>query len=280
MSLKRSTILLFIVWFLSNQNLSGQTIRPSSYDQKIVIIPEGQSRTFMLTNRKGLFYYGETGLPNTSHYNGLSYLTYEFLDDYMIEVGDTQLSRSQAEVHLMGDKLVRHFKNCSVEEEISMADSLPVLMIKINTKQQAPITITPLITGSDQPQDFDVDWSSSEKVLFIAQKHHLVRDTEHNYPVWLGICTYPEGEFTTVGIEELSKKHKSTNQQFFYPGKIKMILESEAVILFIIDDNKNDLLRNRNIMLKQLNIEIKKNNSQIEGVRQAQVNFGPTFVLF
>lgn len=274
-SLKRSTILLNMVWLVLNHHLLAQTIRPSSYDQKMIIIPEGQSRTFMFTNRKGLFYYGETGLPNTSHYNGLSYLTHEFLEDYIVEIGGTQLSRSQAEVHLMGDKLIRHFKNCSVEEEISMADSLPILMIKIGSKQRAPMTIVPLISGSNQQQDFNVDWSASDKVLFIARKNHLVRDVENNYPIWLGICTYPEGEYTAFGAEDLVKKSTLAKEQLFYPGKINMFIEAEAIILFIIGDSKNDLIRNRNLMLRQMNIEIKKNNSQIEGVRQAQAGYDP-----
>ncbi len=269
MSLKRGIILLIMFWLSLNENLLAQTIRPSSYDQKVVIVPEGQSRTFMLTNRKGLFYYGETGLPNTSPYNGLSYLTHEFLEDYIIEIGGTQLSRTHAEVHLFGDKLVRNFKNISIAEEISMADSLPTLLIKIRSKQKAPMTIEPLISGSSQKQDFTVDWSSSDKVLFIARKNHLVRHDENNHPIWLGIYTYPEGEFTISGNEMLAEKSKLVKEQSFYPGKINIYLESEAIILFIIGESKNDLLRVRNLMLKELNIEINRQNSQIEGVRQA-----------
>jgi len=279
-SLKQITVLLMMLKLILNHHLVAQTIVPSSYDQKIVIVPEGQSRTFMFTNRKGLFYYGETGLPNTSHYNGLSYLTHEFLEDYIIEIEGTQLSRSQAEVHLMGDKLVRHFKSLSIEEEISMADSLPIVMIKIRARQKTPMAIAPLIAGSNQKQDFNVDWSASDKILCIARKNHLVRDDNNNFPVWLGICTYPEGEYTIVAAEDLAKKSKLLKEQIFYPGKINIYLEAEAIILFIIADTKNDLLKNRNLMLKQLNIEIKRNNSQIEGVRQAQSSFDPAFVLF
>jgi len=277
MSWKRNTILLIAFGFLLNQNLLAQTIRPSSYDPKVVIVPEGQSRTFMLTNRKGLFYYGETGLPNTSHYNGLSYLTHEYLEDYVIEIGEVQVSRSRAEVHLMGDKLIRHFKDLSIEEEISMADSLLTLMIKVRSKQKASLSIAPLISGSSQKQDFIVDWSSSDQVLFIAHKNHLVRNDENNYPNWLGICTYPEGEFSITGIESMEKKSKLLSEKFFCPGKINIYLESEAIVLFIIGDSKNNLLKSRNLMLRELNIEIKRQNSQIEGVRQAHSHFNPVY---
>lgn len=270
MSLKRIAIILIMFWFFLNHSIFAQTIRRSSYDQKIVIVPEGQSRTFMFTNRKGLFYYGETGLPNTSNYNGLSYLTHEFLEDYVIEIGGVQLSRSRAEVHLMGDKLVRYFKNLPIEEEISMADSLPIVMIKIRSKQKASMAIAPLISGSSQKLDFIVDWSSSDKVLFIARKNHLVRNDANNYPIWLGICSYPEGEFTITRSEKLAEKSKLVKEKIFFPGKINIYFESEAIMLFIIGNSKNDLLRSRNLMLRELNIEIKRHNSQIEGVRQVQ----------
>jgi hypothetical protein len=280
MHVKRLTVFLITAWSVLNQNVFAQTIRPSSYDQKIVIVPEGQSRTFMFTNRKGLFYYGETGLPNTSPNNGLSYLTHEFLEDYIIEMGGAQLSRSQAEVHLMGDKLVRHFKNLSIEEEISMPDSLPILLVKICSKQRVPVSIAPLISGSNQKQDFVVDWSASEKVLYIARKQHLERDEDNNYPIWLGICTYPDGEYNTIGLENLAKNSKLAHGKIFYPGRINLYLESEALILFIIGDNKADLLKNRNKLLKELNIEIKQQNTQIEGIRQAQSTSDGTLAIF
>jgi len=224
----------------------------------------------MFTNEKGLFFYGETGLPNTSQYHGLSYLTHEFLEDYVIEVSGILLSRTQAEVHLMGDKLIRYFKNVSVEEEISMADSLPILTIKLRAKQKTPMAITPLITGSNQKQDYVIDWSTSEKVLYIARKHHLARNNDENYPIWLGICTYPEGEYTNTGMDFLTNKSQLVKEEVYYPGKINVYLETEALILFIIGDNKNEILRNRNLMLRNLNIEIKRQKSQIDGVRQAR----------
>ena len=80
---------------LANINFA-QTIQPSSYEKKILIIPEGQSRTFMFTNRLGVFYYGETGAPNSTKLQGLSYLTKKILDDYVIEMNGTELSRTKA----------------------------------------------------------------------------------------------------------------------------------------------------------------------------------------
>jgi len=59
----------------------------------------------------------------------------------------------------------------------------------------------------------------------------------------------------------------------FCPGKINIYAETEALILFVIGNNKNGVLNNRNVMLENLNIEIKKQKSQIEGIRQAQMYY-------
>lgn len=277
--LKQIMLLLILLLFNLNHDIFPQTIYPSSYDKKVVIVPEGQSRSFMFTNKKGLFYYGETGQPNKSQYQGLSYLTYKFLEDYIIEISGITLSRSQAESHILGDKMIRFFKNLSVEEEIAMVDSLPILSIKLRTKQKTPMAIAPLIAGFHQEQDFIVDWSASDKILYIAQKHHLVRNNESNYPVWIGICTYPEGEFTTTELENSKIKSRSLKEKVFYPGKINVYLESEIIILFILGDSKNEVLKSRNNMLRCLNIEIKKQNQQIEGVRQARSFSNYSFAL-
>ncbi len=253
--------------------VGAQPIQPSIYDQNMLIIPEGQSRTFMFTNRKGLFYYGETGLPNTSPLNGLSYLTYKFLEDYIIEIGGTPLSRAQAEAHLMANRLVRHFKHLSLEEEISIADSLLALVIKIRCQQKAPVAITPLISSTNDKQQFQVDWSQADRTLFVSRTK-ATNASDDNYPTWLAVCAYPDGEFSNIEIERFTNQQRLTRQPNFCPGKIHLFVDSELVILFILGNSKNELLKNRNLMLKQLNIEIRRNNRGIEGIRQTQLLLG------
>jgi len=268
MNLQRVIVLLMVLCLSFNQNLFAQTVYPASNDKKMIIIPEGQSRTFMFTNQTGVFYYGETGMLNTSQYQGLSYLTHKFLEDYILELGGIELLRVKAEVHLIGDRIIRYFNDISVEEEVSMADSLPILTIKIRAKHKTPMSISPLISGSDKKQDFVIDWIPADKMLYIARKNHLVRNDENNYPVWLGICTYPEGKYLATGSESLTNKSQLISQNVFYPGKINMYLETETFIFFIIGDSKEQTLENRNRMFKIFNINFTKPKSQIEGIRQ------------
>lgn len=268
----RTAVLLIILDLLISHYIFCQPIQPTNNDKRVVIIPPGQSRTFMFTNQIGLFYYGETGQPNTSQYQGLSYLTHKFLEDYIIEASDVLLSRQEAEVHLMGDRLVRHFNNVAVEEEISVSDSLPILTVKLRSIQKTYLAIAPLISGADEKQNLNINWSNSDKVLYVSRNKKLVHNNHNNFPEWLGIFTYPEGEYSTTGIEHLTKKPESARKNMFCPGKINIYFNSEALVLFVIGNSKNEVLNNRNIMLNTLNIEIQKQNPQIEGIRKAQLN--------
>lgn len=226
----------------------------------------------MFTNQTGLFYCGETSLPNTSQFHGLSYLTHEFLEDYVIEVGGSELDRSRSEVHLFSNKIIRYFKTAPIQEEVTIADSLPALTVKISSNQKAPMAIAPIIAGSSQSQDYVLYWSTSDKILYIAKKHHLVRDDENNYPIWIGVSTFPNGEYTT-GYEYLPNRDAFVEDEVFIPGKLNVYLEGDAYIFFIIDDSKAGVLRKRNRILKKMEIDVEKSNSQIEGVRQARLDF-------
>lgn len=270
--MRRTTVLLIIALSCFWQVALAQKDTPSSQDNKVIIIPENHSRTFMFTNQTGLFYCGETSLPNTSQFHGLSYLTHEFLEDYVIEVGGSELDRSRSEVHLFSNKIIRYFKTAPIQEEVTIADSLPALTVKISSNQKAPMAIAPIIAGSSQSQDYVLYWSTSDKILYIAKKHHLIRDDENNYPIWIGVSTFPNGEYTT-GYEYLPNRDAFVEDEVFIPGKLNVYLEGDAYIFFIIDDSKAGVLRKRNRILKKMEIDVEKSNSQIEGVRQARLDF-------
>ena len=192
--MRRNRGFFIILFVLINQILFAQASDQDVKNEKVKIIPRKQSHSFMFTNSIGLFYYGETGLPNTSSFHGLSFLTHEFLEDYIIEISGTNLKRSQAEVHLYADKLKRFYNNPRLEEEISIADSLPILTVKISAKQKAPLSVTPLISGSRRSQDYIKNWSSTDKILYIQRKIHLVRNNDSKNPIWIGVATYPSAE--------------------------------------------------------------------------------------
>lgn len=267
-ALKNISLFLFFLFILPISSTFSQPKITVVENQKVILVPPESTHSFMLTNPLGLFYCGETGLPNTSAYHGLSFLTHEFLEDYLLEFGATILDRSKAEACLYSDSLTRNYSSLQVQEHISISDSLPVMMVRIASQQRFPLFVTPLFSGSSKPTDYIVTWSATDKILYIARKNHLVRNDQYNYPVWIGISTYPAGNYSESGIEAFAGSLTLLEQDILYPGKINLFLEEKAYIFFIIGDSKNDILNLRNLSYKNLNLEIHKKDQQIEGIRK------------
>ncbi len=251
---------------MCTQPLFGQATKQ---EKNVKIIPQNESQSFMFTNSLGLYYYGETGLANTSPYHGLSFLTRKLIEDYIIEAGGQVLNRSNAEARLYRNKLIRSYTAPEIDEEIALSDSLPVLTVKISSNSRLPISVFPLIFRSNRVQNYTKNWSPSEKILYITHKKQLVQNNKVNYAEWIGISTYPGGEFSEANIGEIIKKNQTVNTKTYLPGKVNLYLEDTVYIFFIIANNKKDILKYREQILKTLNIEMKKKETQIEGIRKA-----------
>ena len=244
-----------------------------SYSQEkitknVVIIPKGQSRSFMLTNSNAAFFFSETGSANISSFQGLNVQTHEFLEDYIIEVNGKALNKGNAEAYLYPNKLIRKYENLELDEEITLLDSLPVLVIKLTSPKKLPLALVPCISGSNRSKNFVTYWTDEDKLLYIAKKNHMVRNEKEDYPVWIGIYTYPQAEFLSSDAD-IRKSYVGFNKsEGFLPGKLNYFLDGTAYIFFIIGDNKSDVLQKRKRVLKKYNIFIEKSSKKIEGVRK------------
>jgi len=262
----RNAMICFICFSLVQ--LSFSLFAQSKQNSNVIIISPQESQSFMFTNSVGLFYYGETGLPNTSIYHGLSFLTHKFMEDYFLEIGETVLNRSLAEVKLCNDSLIRSYPTPQLTEHVSIIDSLPAMIIRINTQHPNHLAFTPILSGSDKVNDYIINWSTTEKILYYARKNHLVRNDRRNYPVWTGVSSYPPGEYSETGIDYLLKMPLILDENIVLPGKINVYLEKQAFILIIVADGKNEVSQIRNQLFRQLDLEILKKNLQIEGIRK------------
>ncbi|MBC8181832.1 hypothetical protein H8E88_12000 [candidate division KSB1 bacterium] len=260
-------ILLAIFIFVFQQSIFSQTVLPKKND--FVIIPPKESQSFMFTNMAGMYYYGETGSRNTSPFHGLSFLTTKIVEDYLIEAGGQVLKRSDAEVHLYKNKLIRHHNSIELIEETTISDSIPVLIIKLSSKQQIPISVFPLIAKSGGSQNYSKTWSPPENTLYISRRKQLVENNTQNNGKWIGISTFPAGNFSNEIIEEINYQNRSTKTKIFLPGKINFYLEGSGYIFFFIADSKKDILNYRKQILKDLNLKINKKEIPIEGIRKA-----------
>ncbi|MBD3287204.1 hypothetical protein GF337_00230 [candidate division KSB1 bacterium] len=248
---------------------AGILLNSFASDQKkknVVIIPKGQSRSFMLTNFNSTFYFAETSSKNTSSFQGFNVQTHEFLEDYVLEVKGRPISRSNAEIYLYPNKLVRKYSDIPLEEEVSLSDSLPVLVVKLTSTEKLPLAVSPQISEDGTSKNFINHWKEDENVLFIAKRSHTARKEEDDYPVWTGIYVYPGASFT--GSNASGSNVRMVNREGFIPGKLTFELDGTAYVFVVVGDDKNDVLEKRKIVLKQFNIFLEKSGKKIEGVRR------------
>jgi len=217
----------------------------------------------------GMYYYGNTSKRNTSPFHGLSFLTSKIVEDYIIKAGEQILTHSDAEVHLYKNKLVRHHNSSELIEETSISDSLPVLILKLNSKQEIPISFYPLVAETNGFKDFSKTWSPLENTLYISHRKQLVQNNQGNNTKWIGITTFPNCTFSEDTIEGKDYQTRSPETKIFLPGQLAFYLEGDGYIFFIIGNNKNDILNYRKQILKDLNLKIDKKEIPIEGIRKA-----------
>ncbi len=234
--------------------------------KNVIIVPKGQSRSFMLTNQNSTFYFAETSGKNTSSFQGFNVQTHEFWEDYALEANDSPLSRENAEIHLYPNKLVRKYSDVPVEEEVTLSDSLPVLVVKLTSTEKLSMAVSPQISDNGNSKNYINQWKEEDHILFIAKRSHTVRNDKDDYPVWTGVYVYPGATFT--GSNYSGSNVRMVASEGFVPGQLAFVLDGTAYIFFIIGDDKNDVLAKRKHVLKQFNIYLEKSGEKIEGVRR------------
>ena len=219
-------------------------------------------------NNYATFFFSETGSNTISSFQGLNVQTHEFLEDYLIEVNGQPLKRETADAYLHPNKLIRKYEDIEITEEITLLDSIPVLVVKINSIKKLPISVIPIISGTGQSKNYVTYWTEEDKLLYIAKKNHMVRKENENYPVWTGVSTFPNAEFLDSDSEIKRAYVGYGEKKSFLPGRLNFILDGTAYIFTIIGDNKEDVLQKRKHVLKRFNIFIEKSNKKIDGVRK------------
>lgn len=234
----------------------------------VIEVPKGESRTFMLTNEIGLYFCGETNQHNTARYQGLSFLTEEFLEDLLIEVGGKPLDRSQAQATLYPDSLKRVYPQFGLTETITLTDSLPALILRLESSKRYLLKFTPLVSGSRRYRDFNISWDEDEKILFISRRNQLVENDGKRTISTIGIFSYPladffDGEFGSAGLQQPTNKFNCVAA-----GELHTMLDGKALLIVILGDTKKEITTMRNKILNKWHIKFEAPKTQIEGIRK------------
>jgi len=266
--LKYYSLLLFLLFSTGLLYLVKVAESQTKFKKKFKEIPKGQNESFILTNSVSTYFFGETGQMNSSDFQGLNVSTIEYLDDYIIEVNGRVLNRRNAEVTLYSDKIVRTYTDYPLTEEVTLMDSLPVLVIKLVSGKKLPITFLPVISGITASRRDVAFWAGEDKFLYIRNRSLRVSQQVTGDEYWSGIFVFPEAEYVKVNpdIKKFYVGHSSG--QGFLPGKLTSFIDNPVYIFVIIGEGKKDIIEKRKTVLNKLKLYNRETNKKIDGVRK------------
>ncbi|MBN1155214.1 hypothetical protein JXB12_09885 [candidate division KSB1 bacterium] len=259
-----SLFMVFVILLIPATLLMGQMEMKQQSQQ----ISQDRNETFILTNDAGMYFLGETGKRNSSNLQGLNVNTIKYLDDYIIEVNGKILQRNQSEATIYSDRIVRRYDDPELTEEITLMDSLPVLMIKLTSTNKCPITFTPVIPGEKASQNQATYWGEEDKLLFLTNRSGMVSNSSLSARLWTGVFIYPESDFINSDSENKRFYVGNTERDRFLPGKLTSFIDNPVYIFVIIGNDRDDILVNRKLTLERLKLFIRDPNKKIEGVRK------------
>ncbi|MCC6397504.1 MAG: hypothetical protein IT282_10840, partial [Bacteroidetes bacterium] len=151
----------------------------------LAIEVQDASRPFVFTNTVDAFYYGETGGPNTTGWQGFNVRGKELLDDYILLVEGKPFPRTGAHKTLVfPDHLERHYP-VGLLEEVWPVDSLPLVGVTLSFPTPAEAGIVPLITDVRSREALTIRLSPGAALF--ARTMELQRPGDPASSLWLGV---------------------------------------------------------------------------------------------
>ena len=239
----RKVFIISLLVGLSSVSIYFDSMAKISSRYAVNLLP-GQNQSFMLTNQFASFYFGQTSGQNLTLAEGLNVETEEFLEDYSIQIDGEFLNRQYARTQLGIDKILRHYYDWNLTEEVCLLPRENIVMIKLKRSIKTTISIYPAIPLKNDSSEFITHWDVKEKTLFVARKNHLMRTREEDYPIWLGITTLPEPLFVP-DENNVRPEQLSSVSPVYLPGRMTFKMDSVAVVLFLVGDYREEMQQAR-----------------------------------
>lgn len=255
-----------------NQSLPAQNLKQSGEKEQP---PKNQE--FMFTNKLACFYAGQSASKNLYFLDGLNVQAHEFLEDYVLKVGEHFLNRQHTSTQILNKKIIRIHSQWHLSEEVKLFPDKNLLMITLKSPRKYMMTLYPEIPVTPNAKDFITHWSIEERTLFVANKRHLIRTPQQNYPVWLGITVLPEPLYVSEDAEQVPD-YLSPMSEVYIPGRFSFQMDSVAVILFSIGNIREDIIRAKKKIDRQYKFLIEKDGFKIDYLwpRYFEQAFSPT----
>ena len=223
----------------------------STPDELKIDLSPKQPHTFVFTNKKAAFWYGETQRANQNSFQGYTILEQRYVQDYTLLLDGKPVSRSSArQITLFPDRLERRFEQFT--EIFHFVDSLNVLLIDVIPKQK----------------------------LRLGAVFHFVKQLENTEWKWNSEQSAYETEFTGFGLDKPSslacavlgnpgkiqpRQYDPGEQIENFRGGVGMEVETADTVRFTAIFARNEPERKRIYRLLE-------NPGQLTALRRERVN--------
>jgi hypothetical protein len=201
----------------------------------------GNNLPFFLHDQLSAFYFGHSGSLNQLQAEGFSVQGIEFLEDYLLKVDDEILDRRYASSEIFAMKLVRHYFDNQMSEEVELIAGENMVLVTLRSQKRCMISLYPGVSLSPDMNDYILHWHDTEHTVFVAQRKHLIRSLQEDYPVWIGITSLPEPIFVPEDKSILTNQISEVTPVFI-PGRLSFQMDSVAVIIFVVGDIRDDVI--------------------------------------
>ncbi|MBN2090930.1 hypothetical protein JW964_15060 [candidate division KSB1 bacterium] len=227
---------LCIQFFFSPMRILAN--EPEIFSKKLL---PGNNLPFFLHDQISAFYFGHSGSTNQLMAEGFSVQGIEFLEDYLIKVDDEILDRRYASTEIFNLKLVRHYFDNQIVEEVELITGENLMLVTLKSPKKCLVSLYPGVSLSADMNDYILHWHDTEHIVFVAQRKHLIRSLQEDYPVWIGMTSLPEPIFVSDD-KAIQANQLSEMTPVFIPGRLSFQMDSVAVIIFAVGDIRDDII--------------------------------------
>ena len=203
-----------------------------------VVVPKGESREYILTNKEKAYFAGETGTTNTRSYEGLIVELHKFLEGWDLLVGDRPLSASGVRnACVLPQSMTREHILEQTTETVFLADGSNVLILTYSSNHRGRAAFLPRVDirsiREERTPEYVTQWDPGRRVLALRRSDHAERTRDQDYPVWVAIACdlpvdfVPEAAYQRTTYTKDAARRAMGSAVPYSPGRLEFRFEGD-----------------------------------------------------
>lgn len=226
--------------------------------EELMIQAFGKSREVAFTNKQAGFFYTETNASHRTSWQGWHIMATEVLEDYQVTVDNKPLRKADVHLAMVFPHQIQRAYSVGVQETVTLLDSINAVVVELAQVKGKTVTLRPLFSNSHLLDDYIV--KSEQHVLLIAQKRHLQRTKDEDYPVWIGIT------FADAGASQPVLQSDTVETNFSPAGIQSLIADPNITIILVAGDTEEQTINQARDVANNYSSLIVQRKERIERV--------------